>query len=227
MARSGLRILFVMLLSLAVIALYLYRDSINFARIHGWVAEAGVWGALLFMGIYALATLLFFPTVLVALAGGVLFGPVLGTIYTLTGATSGAVAAFIIARYLAGGWLQRRSDGRLKQITEGVGREGWRFVAMVRLVPFSPFCLSNYLLGLTRISLLSFLITTFICLLPAALTYTYLGYVGGEAIAGGEDVLEKGLLALGFLILVGYLPRLLGLLGIGLNIRAHLNHREP
>ena len=109
MARNTLRILFFMLLSVAVIALYLYRDSISFIRIHGWVTEVGVWGGLLFMGIYALATLLFFPTVLVALAGGVLFGPLLGTIYTLTGATSGAVAAFIIARYLAGGWLQRRS----------------------------------------------------------------------------------------------------------------------
>jgi uncharacterized membrane protein YdjX (TVP38/TMEM64 family) len=227
MVRLGLRILFLTALSVAVVMLFVYRDSIDFEQLQAWVEKAGVWGALLFIAIYALATVLLFSATLLTLAGGALFGPVLGTFYNLTGATAGAVISFVIARYLAAGWLQRRAEGRLKHISDGVNHEGWRYVAMVRLVPFLPVNLINYLLGLTPIPLLVYLLTTYICLLPATMAYTYLGYVGGEALTGGESLISKGLLALGFLILVGYLPRFLGLLGIGMNIRSHHNHRQP
>ncbi len=86
--------------------------------------------------------------------------------------------------------------------------EGWRFVAFVRLVPLFPFNLLNYVLGLTRIPLLPYLVTTWICMLPGAVAYTWLGYVGREAAAGGEDIIRKGLLALGLLVAVAFLPRL-------------------
>ncbi len=90
----------------------------------------------------------------------------------------------------------------------GVEAEGWRFVAFTRLVPLSPFNLLNYALGLTRIPLLPYVIATWICMLPSALAYTWLGYVGREAAAGGEDLIRKGMLALGLLVAVAFLPRL-------------------
>jgi len=95
-----------------------------------------------------------------------------------------------------------------RQLIEGVEKEGWRFVAFVRLVPLLPFNLLNYALGLTRIQLAHYVIASYVFMLPGALAYTYLGYAGREAIAGGEGMLTKALGALALLAAVAFLPRL-------------------
>src|SRR3989337_624164 len=177
--------------------------------LESWLADAGIMAPLLFMGIYAISTVLFLPGSVLTIAGGVLFGPVWGTFYNLTGATIGATMAFLIARYLASDFVSRKMGGRLKQLVEGVEAEGWRFVAFVRLVPLFPFNLLNYTLGLTRIRLFHYVVTSYICMLPGALAYTYLGYAGRNAVAGGEGMIRKALLGLGLLALVAFLPRLI------------------
>jgi len=193
-------------ITLAVI----YREAFDAAALEAWVKEAGPAGPILFMAIYALGTVFFLPGSVLTLAGGALFGPVLGTFYNLTGATIGATLAFLVARYLASGWVEQKTGGRLKQLKEGVEGEGWRFVAFVRLVPLFPFNLLNYALGLTRIKLSHYIIASYICMLPGAIAYTYLGYAGREAVAGGEGLIQKGLLALALLAMVAFLPRLIG-----------------
>jgi rhodanese-related sulfurtransferase len=132
-----------------------------------------------------------------------------GTLYNLTGATIGATLAFLVARYLASHWVEQKTGGRLRQLKEGVEGEGWRFVAFVRLVPLFPFNLLNYALGLTRIKLSHYVIASYLCMLPGAIAYTYLGYAGREAVAGGEGLIQKILLAFALLALVAFLPRLI------------------
>jgi uncharacterized membrane protein YdjX (TVP38/TMEM64 family)/rhodanese-related sulfurtransferase len=188
----------------------LYRDRFDAAVLEAWVNSAGIAAPLLFMAIYAFGAVLFLPGSVLTLAGGALFGPVLGTLYNLTGATIGATLAFLVARYLASDWVAEKTGGRLKQLINGVESEGWRFVAFVRLVPLFPFNLLNYALGLTRIKLSHYVIASYLCMLPGAIAYTYLGYAGREAVAGGEGLIQKGLLALGLLALAAFLPRLVG-----------------
>lgn len=206
MSRSWIRWILFTLLAIAIAAAFAFRDQIDVAALQQQVERAGPAGPLLFMLIYALATVLFFPGSVLTLAGGALFGPIWGTFYNLTGATVGAALAFLLARYLASNWVEQKTGGRLKQIKDGVEHEGWRFVAFVRLVPLFPFNLLNYALGLTRIRFLHYLVATYICMLPGAIAYTYLGYAGREAIAGSEGVIQKGLLALALLALVAFLP---------------------
>lgn len=202
-------LLFVALLAGVVLAV-LYRDRFDAQALATWTKDAGPAAPLLFMLIYAVATVLFLPGSVLTLAGGALFGPVLGTFYNLTGATIGATLAFLVSRYLASDWVAQRTGGRLKQLINGVEGEGWRFVAFVRLVPLFPFNLLNYALGLTRIPLLQYVLASYICMLPGAIAYTYLGYAGREAAAGGEGLIQKGLLALALLAAVAFLPRLIG-----------------
>jgi hypothetical protein len=130
-------------------------------------------------------------------------------LFSLTGATIGATVAFLIARYLAAEWVERRVSGRLQEIKEGVEREGWRFVAFVRLVPLFPFHLLNYALGLTCLSVQTFALTSFITMAPGAFAYAYLGDAGREAVSGGPDLVQKGLLALALLAAVALLPSLI------------------
>jgi hypothetical protein len=90
-----------------------------------------------------------------------------------------------------------------------VEAEGWRFVAFVRLVPLFPYNLLNYALGLTRIRLLAYVIAAFVFMAPGAFAYTYVGYAGRQAIAGGEAAIQTGLIALALLAAVAFIPRLI------------------
>ncbi|GAB4511928.1 MAG: hypothetical protein Tsb0026_15440 [Sulfuricaulis sp.] len=203
------RIVLFAVLVTAIGGAYLYRDQLNVAALESWVKSAGALGPVLYMALYASATVLFLPGSLLTLAGGALFGPVWGTLYSLTGATLGATLAFLIARYLAQDWVRQRTGGILKKLLDGVDAEGWKFVAFVRLVPLFPFNLLNYALGLTRIGLVAYIVASYIFMFPGALAYTYLGYAGREAVAGGEGLIQKGLLALALLALMAFLPRLI------------------
>ncbi|PCJ85441.1 MAG: sulfurtransferase [Thiotrichaceae bacterium] len=187
-----------------------YRDQVDVSAIQNWIEEAGNAAPLLFMAVYIIGTVLFFPGAFLTLLGGALFGPVLGTLYNLTAATIGAMLSFLVARYLASSWVEKKTGGRLKQLLNGVENEGWRFVAFTRLVPLFPFNLLNYGLGLTKIKFSHYSVATYIFMLPGAMAYTYLGYIGKEAATGGEDLIQKTMLALALFGLVAFLPRLIG-----------------
>jgi uncharacterized membrane protein YdjX (TVP38/TMEM64 family)/rhodanese-related sulfurtransferase len=204
-----LRLLVLAGLALAIAVAILYRDRFDAATLQAWVEEAGGLAPLVFMLIYALATVLFLPGSVLTLAGGALFGPLLGTFCNLTGATLGATLAFLVSRYLASDWVAAKAGGRVKQLINGVEAEGWRFVAFVRLVPLFPFNLLNYALGLTKIRFVHYLIATYVFMLPGAIAYTWIGYAGREAVAGGEGLARKILIALALLAAVAFLPRLI------------------
>jgi len=215
MKNNIARLLLLAVVVAGIVLAFLYRDQFDAAALEQWVQNAGLAGPLVFMLVYAIATVFFLPGSVLTLAGGALFGPVMGTFFNLTGATIGAVLAFLVARYLASDWVEQKTGGRLKQLKQGVEGEGWRFVAFVRLVPLFPFNLLNYALGLTRIRLSHYLIATYLFMLPGAIAYTYLGYAGREAVAGSEGLIQKALLALALLAVVAFLPRLIGRLRRG------------
>lgn len=209
MNKTVLRWLLGLVLVIAVGTAIALRDRFDAAALQAWVEGAGAAGPLLFMAVYALVTVLFLPGSVITLAGGVLFGPVWGTVYNLTGATIGAALAFLIARYLTAGWVAQRTGGRMKQLVDGVEQEGWHFVAFVRLVPLFPFNLLNYALGLTRIRFWHYVLASYLFMLPGAIAYTWLGYAGREALAGGEGMIRNILIALALLASVAFLPRLI------------------
>jgi uncharacterized membrane protein YdjX (TVP38/TMEM64 family)/rhodanese-related sulfurtransferase len=207
MKKTVLRVLLALALLAAVAAAVVWRDRFDAAALQAWVEGAGAAGPVVFMALYALATVLFLPGSVLTLAGGALFGPLWGTLWNLTGATLGAALAFLVARYLGADWVSRRAGPRLQRLNDGVTAEGWRFVAFVRLVPLFPFNLLNYALGLTRIPFLSYVLATWVFMLPGAFAYTWLGYAGREALAGGEGMIRNILIALALLASVAFLPR--------------------
>jgi len=109
---------------------------------------------------------------------------------------------------------------------KGVEQVGWRFVAFVRLVPLFPFNVLNYTLGFTRIKLLHYIIASYICILPAAITYTCLEYAGRETIAGGEGMMQKVLLALSILAVVSFIPRIIARLREGPKLTVEELHTQ-
>ena len=205
--KAALRWLLGLTLLAAVVAAVALRDRFDADALENWVNSAGAAGPIVFMALYALATVLFLPGSVITLAGGALFGPVWGTLWNLTGATIGASLAFLLSRYLGADWVARRAGPRLQRLNDGVTSEGWRFVAFVRLVPLFPFNLLNYALGLTRIPFVAYVLATWVFMLPGAIAYTWLGFAGREARAGGEGMIRNFLIALALLAAVAFLPR--------------------
>ena len=208
MSRNLLRLLLLILVAGVIAFASLNAEQLTAQTIQQFIEDSGHLAPVFFMLAYMLSTVLFLPGSVLTLLGGALFGPVLGTFYSLTAATLGAMLAFLIARYLASDWVAQKSSGKLKQLMLGVESEGWRFVAFTRLVPLFPFNLLNYALGLTKISFSQYSLATFIFMLPGAIAYTYLGYIGKEAATGGEDLIQKILLGIGLLAIVIFIPRL-------------------
>ena len=203
------RIILMLLITSGIVTALVFRDQLSVEQLTGWVRQLGWLAPLVFIACYAAATVFFLPGLLFTLAGGVLFGPLYGTLYNLVGATIGATLAFLTARYIAYDWVTQRTGNRLQQLLKGVEEEGWRFVAFVRLVPLFPFNLLNYALGLTRLRLSHYIITSFIFMAPGGAAYTYLGYAGREVAGGGEDFIKKALLALAVIATIAFASRIL------------------
>jgi uncharacterized membrane protein YdjX (TVP38/TMEM64 family) len=159
----------------AVIAVqYVHPEQyLDHERLRQFGASHGVLLPLLYLAVWTVGPL-FLPGLPITLAGGVLFGPIWGVIYTALGSTCGAGLVFLVARYLARDWVAEKLAGtRLVSLDEQVARQGWKIVAITRLVPVFSFSLLNYAYGLTRISFWPYLAATFIFMLPSTIAYVY------------------------------------------------------
>ena len=198
------RVVLLALIAAGIVTAFAFRNKLSVDQLIDWVRQLGWLAPLVFIACYAIAAVFFLPGLLFTLAGGALFGPFYGTLYNLVGATLGATLAFLTARYIAYDWVTQRTGNRLRQLVEGVEEEGWRFVAFARLVPLFPFNLLNYALGLTKIRLSHYIITSFVFMAPAGAAYTYLGYAGREVAGGGEHFIKKALLALAIVAAIAF-----------------------
>jgi uncharacterized membrane protein YdjX (TVP38/TMEM64 family)/rhodanese-related sulfurtransferase len=207
--RFALALLLIAAAALAAV----HRDKINPAMLDAWLGSLGPlgpWAPVGYVVLYALATVALVPGAIFGLAGGALFGAIWGSLWNLLGATLGATLAFLVARYIAADWVARKAGGLLKRLIDGVDAEGWRFVALVRLVPLFPFNLSNYALGLTRIPLPHYVVATLVFMVPGVVAFTWLGHAGRGALTGEADAVRYGLFALALLAAIALLPRLVG-----------------
>lgn len=195
---------FVVLAALAVAAPLLGLGQ-RLAELRGWIEGLGALGPLVFALIYAIATVAAVPASLLTIAAGAMFGSGVGVATVILGATAGAAAAFAIARWMArdavAGWLAKNEKfARLDAMTE---RHGAIIVAVTRLLPIFPFNLLNYGFGLTRVRFGTYVLWSFLCMLPGTALYV----VGADAVTRGlaEGRIPWGLIA----VLVGVLVLLL------------------
>jgi uncharacterized membrane protein YdjX (TVP38/TMEM64 family) len=153
-----------------------------------WITGLGPWGPIAFVVVYAAAAVLLLPAFLLTLGAGAVFGVARGFIAVWLGATLGAVAAFLIGRYLARGWVARRIEGnaRFTAIDDAVAREGWKIVGLTRMSPAFPYGLLNYAFSVTRVTVRDFVLATAVGMMPGIALYVYIGSVAGTLAGAGE-----------------------------------------
>ena len=162
----------------------------NQDRIVAWVMGLGPWSVPGFVGAHVVATAIGVPGTVLVLAGGVCFGVGYGTLWSVVGATLGAIAAFGLARtFLRDRILHRWGQSRpLRQLNQQMRRSPWTAVLTARFAPISPFNLVNFLFGLTPISLRIYSIGTFIGIIPGTALYTWVGSSGANMLSGGDPI---------------------------------------
>jgi len=176
----------VILVTALFIAVRLLPVTDWLTRFNYWVADLGSWGVLLFILVYILATVLFFPASILTIGAGFIFGVLPGTAIVSIAATAGAALAFLIARYLARDQIEHRvaNNSTFKRIDQAIGERGARLVFLLRLSPLIPFNLSNYFYGLTAVKFWPYVLASWIGMLPGTLLYVYLGAAGKASLSG-------------------------------------------
>jgi uncharacterized membrane protein YdjX (TVP38/TMEM64 family) len=153
-----------------------------------WIRHLGLPGAFIFVGVYGLAAVFFLPGAIFTIAAGLVYGIVGGTAVALAGATLGAGLAFLAARYLVRGRVEKfaQPNKKFRAIDDAIGAEGWKIVGLLRLSPLIPFNVSNYFYGVTSIGFWPYLLASCVGMLPGTLLYAYLGAIGQAGLSDGE-----------------------------------------
>ncbi len=175
-----------------------------------YLRASGPGGVILFIAVYAAATVCFVPGWILTLGAGVIYGVVKGSVVVSVSATAGATLAFITGRYFAREWVAKKikTNATFKAIDEAVGREGWKIVGLTRLSPVFPFNLLNYAFGLTRVPLKDYFLASWIGMMPGTVMYVYAGSLIGDVAMIGKTErsrtpLEWALYGAGLLATIG------------------------
>ena len=130
----------------------------------------------LFILAYIVVTGLSLPgAVILTLAGGFLFGSVLGTLFVNLGATTGATLAFLAARYLLRDWVERKFGKWLGSLQQGFAENAFSYLMTLRLIPLFPFFAINLVSGLTRMNVGTYVAATALGIIPGSFVYAYAG----------------------------------------------------
>ena len=153
--------------------------------LRGWIDSMGVAGIFVFMGIYIVAVVAAIPGSALTVGAGALFGSFIGILTVSVGSTVGASLAFLISRYFArdaaARWLSKSE--KFKKLDDMTEKHGAIMVALTRLVPVFPFNLLNYVFGLTKVPFWTYVLWSWLCMLPGTIVYV----VGADAFTKGIE----------------------------------------
>lgn len=166
-----------LLLPLIMLGLFLLGRALGLGtglgEARAWIAENAFLGGLLFLGMFVLTALALLPGLPLTLAAGAVFGSVLGVLWVSLGSLLGATIAFLLARFLAREMIARRLRRhavfcRVERLTD---EQGPVICALTRLFPIFPYSILNYAFGLTRISFPTYVLWTWLCMLPGTIIF--------------------------------------------------------
>ena len=171
-----------------------------------WAHDHYALTVLLFIGFSCLTTALAIPIdIVVALAGGYLFGSIFGTAYVILGATGGAILAFLGSRYWFFDSVGLRFGTRFPGIHHSVSLNGFGYLVALRLIPLIPFTAINLLAGLTPMKLRTFAAGTILGIFPCSFILVHAGHQLGSSTSMAEVFSLSMVLALSAFGLLAFL----------------------
>ncbi|MGH3936529.1 MAG: TVP38/TMEM64 family protein [Pseudonocardiaceae bacterium] len=175
MTATRIRLLVAGLLFVAVVIAAVALPVPSALQIRAWVQSVGTAAPMLFLLGQTLVTVAPIPRTVFTLAAGLLFGPLLGIVLSLTGTMLAAMLAFVVVRWLARDLVEPHLDrGILRAVDVRLRRRGWFAVASLRLIPAVPFSVLNYCSALSSIRFRDYLVGT-VGVIPGSVALVVLG----------------------------------------------------
>ncbi|MEM6431964.1 MAG: TVP38/TMEM64 family protein [Deinococcota bacterium] len=171
--------------------------------------QQSAYGPLIYILVYALRPLVLFSAVILTLAGGYLFGPILGVLFVILGSNAGASLAYLIGRFFGGDDLLNQADdsdapedsdkaeqqGFVARWLQPLRENSFETVLIMRFI-FLPYDLVNYLAGFLKVNYLAFLVATIVGSLPGTLAFTLAGAsIEGDFTGGVPSLNPRVLIA--------------------------------
>ena len=147
-----------------------------------WLQDIGLYkAALIYVVIYAVRPLILFPATLLTVASGLIFGPWLGTLFTIVGENASANLGFVLARWFGRKTVETHATDWLSRWDEKLKENGVVAVMSMRLIML-PFDAVNFGCGLTAIRHRDYAIGTFIGILPSLIGFVLLGGIAASGV---------------------------------------------
>ncbi|WP_108681798.1 TVP38/TMEM64 family protein [Methyloceanibacter sp. wino2] len=129
-----------------------------------------------FTALYAVTVALSIPGgVVLTVAAGFLFGWFLGGVLSVVGATIGATAVFLVARSALRDVLVEKAGPKLQRFADGFREDATSYLLFLRLIPVFPFWLVNLAPGLLGVSFWTYVLTTFVGIIPGTFAFALAG----------------------------------------------------
>ena len=172
--------------------------------IRRWILSFGFWAPAIYMLIYTIRPLVFFPASVLSIAGGLAFGAWQGTLYTIIGATLGAMLSFIIAKSVGKSLVRKEWTGNAGKIQSQMEQNGFLYVLLFRFIPVINFDLISYAAAFAKVRFGSFALATLIGIIPGTFAYNFLG---SSFISGNPRIMILAVLVFAVLTAVPILIR--------------------
>ena len=170
---------FILLIVTGLLILFRNRQllmNIDIDRVVKFISEKGSLAVLIYMVIYvAKPFLVVIPSNVLAIISGIIFGPIKGFVFTMTGFFISGTIAFYVARLLGKGFVESIIGKRLLKLDNNLEHNGFKILFMLRLPPILPYDPLSYACGFTKIHYTSFIIASLIGVVPETLCYSILG----------------------------------------------------
>lgn len=144
------------------------------------IASFGIFAPMAYIALFALLPVVFFPVAVLAVAGGLLFGLGLGSVYTLIGAAINCALMFFLSRTVGRSKIQTLVEQRVSPVWQerlklASGRNGFFLLILLRLIPAVPYGLINYAFGLSEMCFWPYMLASVIGIIPGTVVFLNLG----------------------------------------------------
>jgi len=156
-----------------------YKNGVlSYAQVEAikiFVLSFGIYAPLIFIVLFTLAPLIFFPDGILALSGGLIFGFGWGSFYIIIGALCGGTLSFYLARMYGTKMHEKLANEKLINFQKSVKKHGFIMILLLRLVPLVPFNIISYSAGFSTIRYRDFIFATLLGMSPGVLVYANIG----------------------------------------------------
>jgi uncharacterized membrane protein YdjX (TVP38/TMEM64 family) len=161
-------------------------DQFNTENLRAFIAGFGVWAPVVYAMIYTISAPIPFLATVLSPVGGLLFGAVSGSLLVIGVATLSSLIPFMLARQLGQAWVESKLTGnRLENVyRRSQGQGGFLFIFLMRLIPVLPWEVQNYVAGISKVSVLTYLIATPLGIVPGSVGLVLIGDAVGNPSPG-------------------------------------------